>query len=50
MEEFIQPMPSNEVKAFVAARRGRNIALLVALLASAALFYAIAMVKMGKMG
>jgi hypothetical protein len=31
-------------------RRGRNIALLVALLAVAALFYAIAMVKMAQHG
>ena len=49
MSEFPLPVPSAEITAFRAARRGRNMALLVVLLGFAALFYAIAMVKMGQM-
>jgi hypothetical protein len=42
------PMTRAETDALAKRRRGRNIALLVALLALAALFYAIAMVKMAQ--
>jgi len=44
------PLTRAESAALARRRRGRNIALLVALLALAALFYAIAMVKMAHTG
>jgi hypothetical protein len=44
------PLTRAESDALAKRRRGRNIALLVALLALAALFYAIAMVKMAQFG
>lgn len=44
------PLTREESDALAKRRRGRNIALLVALLALAALFYAIAMVKMAQPG
>jgi hypothetical protein len=43
------PVPDDEA-ALTRRRRGRNIAMLVVLLALAALFYAIAMVKMAQTG
>jgi hypothetical protein len=48
-EEFPTPIPEKDIAAFVAKRRGRNLALLIALLLFAAIFYAVAMVKMGKL-
>ena len=48
MNEFPPPLPSAEIEAFKAKRRGRNLAMLVAFLVFAAVFYAIAMVKMAK--
>jgi len=47
-DEFPPPIPSTEVAAFRAKRRGRNLAMLIAFLIFAAVFYAIAMVKMGQ--
>jgi hypothetical protein len=44
------PLTREESDALAKRRRGRNVALLVALLALAALFYAIAMVKMAQPG
>ncbi len=44
------PLTRAESDALARRRRGRNIALLVVLLALAALFYAIAMVKMSHPG
>lgn len=49
MNNYPPPIPSREVEAFKAKRRGRNIAMLIAFLVFSALFYAITMVKMGKM-
>jgi len=46
--DFPPPPPSAEVAAFRAKRRGRNLAMLIAFLVFAALFYAISMVKMAK--
>jgi len=40
----------DESAAFARRRRGRNIAMLIALLALSALFYAIALVKLSKHG
>jgi hypothetical protein len=45
-EDFPPQMSPREAAEFRRRRRGRNIALLIALLALALLFYAIAMVKM----
>ena len=50
MDIEIRAVAPHEAAAFRAQRRGRNLALLVALLAFSALFYAIAMAKMGKLG
>jgi len=47
-DEFPPPIPPDQIAAFKAKRRGRNLALLIALLAFAAIFYAIAMVRMGQ--
>jgi hypothetical protein len=44
--EFPPPLSRDESAMLQKRRRGRNIAMLVALLAIAALFYAIAMVKL----
>lgn len=44
------PLSREESDALARRRRGRNIAMLLALLALAALFYAIAMVKMAQSG
>ncbi len=44
------PLTRAESDALAKRRRGRNLALLLALLALAALFYAIAMVKMVQSG
>jgi hypothetical protein len=44
------PPPADSDAALTRRRRGRNVAMLVALLAIAALFYAIAMVKMAQTG
>lgn len=47
----LPPLSLAESKLLAKKRRGRNIAMLVALVAIAVLFYAIAMVKLtGKMG
>jgi hypothetical protein len=43
----IQPLTPDESAALARRRRGRNIAMLIALLALSALFYAIAIVKLG---
>lgn len=50
MDQPVTPVPPEQAAAFIARRRGRNLAILIALLAFAALFYAIAMVKMVKAG
>jgi hypothetical protein len=47
---MMPPLSREESDALAKRRRGRNIALLVALLALAGLFYAIAMVKMAQPG
>lgn len=47
MEDFPQPLSPEEAAELRRRRRGRNIALLVVLLALSALFYAIAIVKLG---
>jgi hypothetical protein len=47
---MMAPLDRAESAALAKRRRGRNIALLVVLLGVAALFYAIAMVKMAKGG
>jgi len=44
------PTPPREDEASARRRRGRNIAMFIALLAVALLFYAIAMVKMAQHG
>jgi hypothetical protein len=49
--DSIPPPPQTETGAdFARRRRGRNIAMLVVLLALVGLFYAIAMVKMAQTG
>jgi hypothetical protein len=48
MNDFPPPIPPGQIAEFKAKRRGRNIAMLVALLVFAAVFYAIAMVRMGQ--
>ncbi len=50
MSKLPLPGQSPNIARFLRERRGRNLAMLVALVAFAALFYAIAMVKMGKVG
>lgn len=50
MAEPRAPLTRADSEALARRRRGRNIAMLVALLAVAALFYAIAMVKMATPG
>jgi hypothetical protein len=45
-DENPAPMSGEELAALQKRRRGRNIAMLIALLALAILFYAIAMVKL----
>jgi len=47
MEEFPPPLTSVEAAELRRKQRGRNVALLIALVALAALFYAIAIVKLG---
>ena len=49
-DDFIAAVPRAEAAAFIAKRRGRNIAMLVVLFGLSALFYAISMVKMGHPG
>jgi hypothetical protein len=49
-DDFPPPLSPEEAAELRRRRRGRNIALLVVLVAVCALFYAIAMVKMGEMG
>jgi hypothetical protein len=44
-----RPVPESDA-ALIRRRRGRNVAMLVVLLALVALFYAIAMVKMAQTG
>jgi hypothetical protein len=46
-DEFPPPLSPAQVTELRRRQRGRNIALLIALLAVAALFYAIAIVKLG---
>jgi hypothetical protein len=46
----LPPMSREDSFALARRRRGRNIAMLVVLVAVAALFYAIAMVKLAKPG
>ncbi len=46
MDPEIKPVPPEQAAAFIASRKGRNLAMLIALLVFAGLFYAIAMVKM----
>jgi hypothetical protein len=48
MEEFPPPLSPAEADALRRRRRGRNIAMLVALLAFVALFYVITLVKLGQ--
>ena len=50
MTEFPLQMQSDEAREFRRRRRGRNIAILVALIAICILFYAIAMVKLAEVG
>ena len=50
MDEFLPRMPPDQARAFRARRRERNIALLIALVALCALFYAIAIVKLAHGG
>jgi hypothetical protein len=47
MSDFPPPLSREESDALIKRRRGRNIAVLVALLALTALFYAITVVRMG---
>ncbi len=47
MEEFPPPLTPAEAAELRRKQRGRNVALLIALVALAALFYAIAIVKLG---
>ena len=47
MEEFPPPLTPVEAAELRRKQRGRNVALLIALVALAALFYAIAIVKLG---
>ncbi len=47
MEEFPPPLTPAETVELRRKQRGRNVALLIALVALAALFYAIAIVKLG---
>lgn len=47
-DQIPPPMPPEAAAEFRRRRRGRNIAMLVVLLAFSGLFYAIAMVKMFK--
>ncbi len=44
--DFPPPMPPAEAREFVRRRRGRNIALLLALVALCLIFYGLAMVKL----
>jgi hypothetical protein len=46
-EAPVPPLTRDEQAALARRRRGRNIAMLIALLALSALFYAIAIVKLG---
>ncbi len=46
-EAPLNPLTHEESVALARRRRGRNIAMLIALLALSALFYAIAIVKLG---
>ena len=49
-DEFPAPLSPAEASELRRRQRGRNIALLIALLAVAALFYAVAIVKLGGQG
>ena len=50
MTDFPNPMKPDEAVDFRRRRRGRNVAILVALVAICVLFYAIAMVKLAEVG
>ncbi len=50
VETFPTPLTPEEAAVLIRRRRGRNIAMLAALLCLSLLFYAIAMVKMSKTG
>ena len=49
-EQFPPPMPPAQAREFTRRRRGRNVAIMVALVVLCLMFYAIAMVKLAHPG